>query len=65
MMNMARTMASRGHKVGVFSIEMDASLLIDRQIASISGVDSKRPATGKKLSLDEWRKINEAAEKIY
>ena len=65
MMNMARHMASHGHDVGIFSIEMDAEELIDRQISSLSGVSSIRPATGKKLSVYEWRQISEAVEKIH
>jgi replicative DNA helicase len=65
MMNMARHMASRGHDVGIFSIEMDAEELIDRQISSLSGVSSIRPATGKSLSVEDWKRVNEAVEKIH
>ena len=65
MMNIAKHMASRGTEVGIFSIEMDADELIDRQIASLSGVSSIRPATGKPLAVVEWKQINEAVEKIH
>jgi len=64
MLNIAKNIASDGHKVGIFSIEMDKEALLDRQIASLSGINSIRLATGK-LGNADWESINEAAGKIY
>jgi replicative DNA helicase len=64
MLNMAKNMASCGHRVGIFSIEMDKESLIDRQIASLSGINSIRLRTGR-IGTEDWKAINQAAEKIY
>lgn len=65
MLNMAKNMASKNHKIGIFSIEMDKEELMDRQISALSGINSIKLSTGHGLISEEWRKINEAAEKIY
>lgn len=65
MMNLANNMAFSGHKVGIFSIEMDKEDLIDRLIASRSGINLTKLVTGQKLTNEEWEKINKAAESIY
>lgn len=65
MLNMAKNMAQRGHNIGIFSIEMDKEELMDRQIAGESGINSIRLATGYNITAEEWRKIHEAAGKIY
>jgi len=64
MLNIAKNIASCGHKVGIFSVEMDKEALMDRLIASISGINSIRLATGK-IGDRDWRDIHDAAEKIY
>lgn len=65
MMNMATNMAKSGHKVGIFSIEMDKEELIDRLISSKSGVNSIKLSSGQGIGGEEWNKINYAAERIY
>jgi replicative DNA helicase len=65
MMNMASFMAAAGHKVGIFSIEMQKEVLVDRLLASESKINSLRLTTGKKFTQEEWRKINKAAASIY
>lgn len=65
MLNMAAHMASAGHKVGIFSIEMDKEELIDRLVAAKSGVNSIKLLSGQGLSEENWGKINSAAEIIY
>jgi replicative DNA helicase len=65
MLNMAKNIAADGHKVGIFSIEMDKEELLDRQIAGISGINSIKLSTGYGITPDDWGKIHEAANKIY
>lgn len=65
MMNMASNMAFRGHKVGIFSIEMDKEDLVDRLISSKSGINLTKLITGQTMTSEEWGKINKAAESIY
>lgn len=65
MLNMAHSIASRCNKVGIFSIEMDKEELMDRQIASLSGINSIRLSTGGHLDAEDWSKIHESAGKIY
>jgi len=65
MLNMSKNMASNGHRVGIFSVEMDKEELIDRQISAETDINSIRLSTGQNLSNEEWRKIHESAEKIY
>lgn len=65
MMNMATNMAKAGHKIGIFSIEMDKEELVDRLISSKSGVNTIKLASGWGLNSEEWEKITYAAERIY
>lgn len=65
MLNMATSMAKSGHKVGIFSIEMDKEELIDRLVSSKSGVNSIKLSSGQGISGDDWNRINYAGEKIY
>ena len=65
MMNLASNMAKAGHKVGIFSIEMDKEELIDRMISSKSEVNTIKLASGQWISSEEWVKIHDAAAKIY
>lgn len=64
MLNMSKNMASCGHRVGVFSIEMSKEAQIDRLISGLSGINSTRLKTGR-IGNSDWKLINEAAEKIY
>ena len=64
MLNLAKNMASSGHKVGIFEIEMDKEKLLDRMISSLSGINSIRLRTGR-IGSEDWKAINQAAEKIY
>ncbi len=64
MLNLAKNMASNGHKVGIFEIEMDKEKLLDRMISSLSGINSIRLRTGR-IGSEDWKAINQAAEKIY
>jgi replicative DNA helicase len=63
MCNMARAMAKAGHRVGIFSIEMDAGELDDRFTASETGINSMRLSAGTGPDYDEWKRINECAAK--
>jgi len=65
MMNLADNMASSGHKVGIFSIEMDKEELIDRLISSKSKVNLIKLTTGNGIGAEEWQSITNAASKIY
>ena len=65
MMNMASFMAESGHKVGIFSIEMQKEVLVDRLLASKSEINSLRITTGRHFTKEEWGKITNAAAKIY
>jgi replicative DNA helicase len=65
MLNMASKMAEVGHKVGIFSIEMQKEALVDRLLSSKSEINSLRITTGKDFTKDEWKRINDAAAKIY
>ena len=60
MLNMTRNMAKRGHKVGVFSIEMEKEELFDRLMSSETGINSIQLQTGR-LNVDEWNSVHEAA----
>jgi replicative DNA helicase len=64
MLNIAKNIASTGHKVGIFEIEMDKEKLLDRMISSLSGINSIRLRTGR-IGDADWKAINQAAEKIY
>ncbi len=62
MTSMSKNMAVRGHKVGIFSIEMDASELDDRFTSAETGINSLKLSSGKGLGAEDWTAINEAAE---
>jgi len=64
MLNLSKNIASAGHKVGIFEIEMDKEKLLDRMISSLSGINSIRLRTGR-IGNADWTAINQAAEKIY
>lgn len=65
MLNIASFMAESGHKIGIFSIEMQKETLVDRLLSSKSKINSLRITTGKDFTKDEWERITEAATKIY
>ncbi len=60
-LNIARNAAVEyGHKVGIFSLEMSNSQLVERLITGEAKVDSHLVRTGK-LPKNEWKKLAEAA----
>lgn len=63
LLSMARYQASRGHRVGVFSLEMDADELIDRLVAMETGINTVKLAGGR-LSEAEWKEVTEAGSRI-
>jgi len=62
MTTMSKNMAENGHRVGIFSIEMDKEELDDRFMAAETGINSLRLGSGKGLGADDWLEINKAAE---
>ena len=60
MLNMARHMAFKRRKVGIFSLEMDKEELDDRWMAGESGVNSMRLING--MDDQEWQRVVGAAE---
>jgi replicative DNA helicase len=62
---LCRNMASRGHCVGVFELEMSRDELDDRWFSMMTGINSAKLATGHGLSADEWEKITRAAEQKH
>ena len=62
MTTMSKNMAEKGHKVGIFSIEMDKEELDDRFMAAETGINSLRLSSGKGLGADDWIEINRASE---
>jgi len=50
--------------VAIFSLEMSKEQLVQRLLASFSGVDSQKLRTGKNILDDEWDKINIALGKL-
>ena len=62
MTTMSKSMSENGHKVGIFSIEMDKEELDDRFMAAETGINSLRLSSGKGLGADDWIAINRAAE---
>ena len=62
MTTMSKNMAENGHKVGIFSIEMDKEELDDRFMAAETGINSIKLSSGKGLGADDWIEINKASE---
>jgi replicative DNA helicase len=58
-LNIAQNVAKAGIPVGIFSLEMSKEQLIDRMLASESGIDSWKLRTGN-LEDSDFPKINEA-----
>lgn len=65
MMNITNNIAASGHKVGIFSIEMEKEELVDRQISSKSGVNLTKLSSGRGITPDDWVAIHGAGEVIY
>jgi len=63
-LNIAENIARKGTPVGFISLEMSASLLLQRMICGLSGVSMKTIRTGS-LTEVQFEKINEAAGVIY
>lgn len=53
-------LASKGHKVGVCSLEMSPVQYMKRLLAAFSGVDGKKLRTGRHISPDEWERLGDA-----
>lgn len=51
--------------VGFFSLEMGASLLVQRLLACESKIDSNKIRSGFMLQNDDFRKLSEAAGRLY
>lgn len=64
MLTMARNMARRGHKVGIFELEMSESSLINRFFAMETGINSIRFNSGLGPNKDEWSKILKSSDKM-
>jgi replicative DNA helicase len=63
MLNMAASMAKNGHKVGIFSIEMDKEELDISLLSAESGINSMRLRMGSGPDKYDWEKIVRASEK--
>lgn len=61
MLNMSANMAKNGHKVGIFSIEMDKEELDISLLSAESGVNSMRLRFGKGPDKYDWDKIARAS----
>lgn len=64
MINMARSIALSGRKVGVFSLEMSKSQITDRLNAIESGVNSLKFRSGR-FTKDDWIAIVDGIDKLY
>ena len=64
MLSMARNMAGTGHKVGVFSIEMDGAQLMDRLFSMETGINSVRLSTRARITKEEADRITQAADTV-
>jgi len=62
MLNMAQNMAKNGHKVGIFSIEMDKEELDISLLSAESGINSMRLRFGTGPDKYDWEKIGQASE---
>lgn len=58
--HVCRALAVQGYPVGIFSMEMSRSALVERDLANFSGVDSSRIRTGN-VSASELNVVQEAA----
>ena len=63
MLNMARNIARNGHKVGIFSIEMDKEDLDIGLLSAESGINSMRLKIGSGPDKYDWEKIQQASER--
>ena len=63
LLSMARYQASRGHRVGVFSLEMDSEELVDRLVAMETGINTIKLAGGR-LNENEWKEVTAAGSRI-
>ena len=63
-LNLATNVALNNDKaVAIFSIEMGAEQLVNRMIASLGQLDSRKLSTGKLLNED-WKRVNEAISQL-
>ena len=64
-LDMARRSALKhGTSVGIFSLEMSTSQLIERLLSTESRLDAWRMRTGKIKSADDFNVLNEAADRL-
>jgi len=64
MLCLARNMAKHGHRLGIFSIEMDKEELDDRFMSMETGFNTLKFTAGSGLQAQtEWDKVNDAADK--
>ncbi len=63
-LDIARNVAKKGIPVGIFSLEMSASQIVDRIIAAEASVDSWKMRTGKGISDDDFGRISEALDRL-
>ena len=63
MLNMSANMAQNGHKVGIFSIEMDKEELDIGLLSAESGINSMRLRFGTGPDKYDWEKIQQASER--
>lgn len=54
------SLASKGKRVGVCSLEMPPLQYLKRLMAAFSGVDGVKLRTGKNLGADDWERLGEA-----
>ena len=59
-----RSALQHGTQIGIFSLEMSASQLIERLLATESHLDAWRMRTGKMKSQDDFSALNEAADRL-
>ncbi|RKY09300.1 MAG: hypothetical protein DRP65_07965 [Planctomycetota bacterium] len=63
MLSMARNMAAKGVRVGIFSLEMDKEALVDRLVAMETGINSMRLRSHPGPQADEWKLITDCGAK--
>lgn len=60
----AANLASKGHAVGVCSLEMSPLQYLKRLMAAYSGVDGKKLRTGRGITQDDWEKLGDACAEL-
>lgn len=60
----ARKATDKGHNVGVFSLEMSSGQLVNRLLATESGINLLNLRSGR-LTDDDWRKLGDAGGNLW